>query len=147
MTLLLHATAIRIADAAVLLVGPPGSGKSDLALRLIDRGAGLISDDQVELEAFGPQLFARAPVTLRGLLEIRGLGIVRLPWVISAQVHLVVDLAISPERMPRHQHQRISGVDIPRIAVAPFEASAVLKVERAVALARMSALWSADDAS
>lgn len=146
MTLLLHATAIAIADAAVLLVGPSGSGKSDLALRLIDRGAGLISDDQVVVEAVAQGLVARAPVSLRGLLEIRGLGIVRLPWVPSARVRLVADLATPPDRMPAPLHQRIAGVNIPCLALAPFAASAPIKLERAVALARVSALWSADDA-
>ena len=72
---LLHATAISINGQAVLLIGPPGSGKSDLALRLIDRGALLIADDQVALTEVDGVLHASAPAATAGLIEVRGLGI------------------------------------------------------------------------
>jgi HPr kinase/phosphorylase len=145
MSIRLHATSVLLGDAAVLLTGPPGAGKSDLALRLIDRGALLVADDQVEVEARESGLFATAPLALRGLLEVRGLGIVRLPFATGARVLLLADLARAPDRMPAPDHQLIAGVRLPRIALAPFDVSAPLKLERAVALARASALWSADD--
>jgi serine kinase of HPr protein (carbohydrate metabolism regulator) len=81
------------ADAGVLLKGPSGSGKSDLALRLIERGGMLVADDRVELFRDGTALAARAPRALAGLLEIRGVGIVEFPFAASAQIALVVELA------------------------------------------------------
>lgn len=142
--MLMHATAIALGGSAVLLVGPPGSGKSDLALRLIDRGALLVADDQVWIQAADGGLVATAPANLAGLLEVRGLGIVRLPFLESAKILLVADLAALAERLPLPSHQHIAGVDVPRLAFAAFEHSAPLKLERAVALARISGLWSAD---
>jgi len=79
-------------DAGVLLKGPSGSGKSDLALRLIDRGGMLVADDRAELFRDGTALAARAPCALAGLLEIRGIGILELPYAASAKITLVVEL-------------------------------------------------------
>src|SRR5438105_12471801 len=107
--LLVHATAVAIATAsgprAVLLRGASGSGKSDLALRLIDAGARLVADDQSELSRRGDTLVVRAPATITGLLEVRGIGIVRLDALAEAPVVLLVDLvpAETLERLPvRH---------------------------------------------
>lgn len=92
-------------DCAVLLLGESGMGKSDLALQLIARGAKLVADDRVDLFLRGEKLWARAPVQLAGLLEVRGLGIVRLPFAAEAQIGLAVlctDVGAIP-RMPERE--------------------------------------------
>src|SRR5438105_13569254 len=89
---LLHATAIAIEGQAVLLRGPSGAGKSDLGLRLIDAGARLIADDQSELQRVGDTIAVRAPATIAGLIEVRGVGILRLDVEAEAPLALAVDL-------------------------------------------------------
>jgi HPr kinase/phosphorylase len=91
----IHASCAARDGAGVLLLGPPGSGKSDLALRLLDCGFMLVADDRVEVE----HGVARPPPALAGLLEVRGLGILRLPYVQSARLALAVELA-EPARLP-----------------------------------------------
>lgn len=140
----LHGTAVSLQGAAVLLTGPPGAGKSDLALRLIDRGALLVADDQVEILRCETGLLASPPPAIAGKLEVRGLGIERLPFAGSVPLILLLDLAARPERLPTASFRDISGLSMPLLALSPFEASAPLKVERAVALARSAALWGAD---
>jgi len=128
--LLLHATCVEIDRLAVLLRGPSGSGKSDLALRLIDVGARLVADDQVELEASGGRLWARAPAALAGILEVRGIGLRRLAYRDRASVGLVADL-VAPERierLPEPATEMLAGIVLPRLALAPFEAAAVAKL-------------------
>jgi len=128
-----HATCIALDGAAVLLKGASGSGKSDLALRLIDAGALLVADDQVRLDNREGRLFASAPDAIAGLLEVRGLGIVRLPYRSRVPVCLVVDL-VAPgevERLPEDERIEIAGVGLPRIRLAPFEASAAAKLRLA----------------
>lgn len=140
--MLLYATCVDIAGAGVLLRGQSGSGKSDLALRLIDNGAELIADDQVELRVEDGAVVAVAPAAIAGLLEVRGLGILRLPSAASAKVALVVDL-VAPEaveRMPEPGCCRLLGVQIRRVAVAPFSASAPAFVRAALAAAANPAL-------
>lgn len=95
--LLIHATAVAIDGQAVLLRGPPGAGKSDLALRLIDGGARLISDDQAALRREGANIVVCAPATIVGLIEVRGLGILRIDPVDEAPLGLLVDLVSSIE--------------------------------------------------
>ena len=126
---------VEIDGAACLLRGPPGCGKSDLALRLIDGGAALVADDQVELARDGDRIVATAPANLAGLIEVRGHGIVRLPATAWSHLGLVVDL-VAPdevERMPEAECCDLLGVGIPRIQLAPFEASAGAKVRLAMA--------------
>lgn len=132
MTELIHATAIAIDDAAVLIIGPSGAGKSDLALRLIDRGAALISDDQVELAQQGGRLFASPPANIAGKMEVRGVGIVAMAHRRSVPVALVIDLAAEPARMPEPHTRRLAGQDVAILALRPFEASASIKVELAL---------------
>src|SRR5271156_6427768 len=124
--LLLHATAIAIEGRAVLLRGAAGSGKSDLALRLIDAGARLVADDQSELYRCGDRVIVRAPTTIAGLFEVRGIGILRLDALAEAPVALIVDLVPAElvERLPARRSEAILGLALPLIAVAPFEASA-----------------------
>lgn len=128
----MHATAVAIADRAVLLVGPSGSGKSDLALRLIDRGARLIADDRVMLTRDGGRVLASPPATIAGLIEVRGVGIVATPYVADVPVALVVDLAAPPSRLPDAAVHDLAGVAVPCLALAAFEVSTAIKVEQAL---------------
>jgi len=133
-TLLVHATAVAIDGRAVLLRGPSGAGKSDLGLRLIDAGARLVADDQSELSRSGDALVVRAPATIAGLLEVRGIGIVRLDALVEAPVALIADL-VAPEeieRLPASKSEAILGCAVPLIAVSPFEASAPAKIRLAL---------------
>ena len=137
-TLLVHATAVAIDTAAglraVLLRGPSGAGKSDLGLRLIDAGARLVADDQSEVSRQGELLIVRSPPAIAGLIEVRGIGIVRVEPLAEAPLALIVDLAHpeSIERLPNRAIERLLGVDVPRLDVAAFEASAAAKVALAV---------------
>lgn len=131
----MHATCVALGGAAVLLRGPSGTGKSDLALRLVDAGAALVADDQVELTAEGGRLVARAPAALAGKLEVRGVGIVPLAAAVAAPVALVADLVPSAERLPEPAEETILGIAIPRIEIAPFEPSAPAKLRLALAQA------------
>jgi len=122
----LHASCAAKEAAGVLLIGPSGAGKSDLLLRLIDRGYTLVADDQVEITG----LTAAAPSGLAGLLEVRGLGIVRLPYAASIRLALVVMLQRG-ERMP--MPTRYDDLDLPMVSVDPWTASAPLLVGLALA--------------
>lgn len=136
-TILVHATAVAVGEHAVLLRGPPGSGKSDLALRLIDAGARLVADDQSRLWRDGDALLVRAPETIAGLIEVRGVGIVRMAPLSTARLRLIADL-VAPqhvERLPEPGSETIFGISIPLVAVAPFEASAPAKLRLALAAA------------
>lgn len=131
---LVHATSVEIGGSAVLIRGPSGSGKSDLALRLIDSGAALVADDQTALAAEGGRLFATVPEAIAGLIEVRGVGILRLPHCPRAPLALVVDLVPSEqvERLPEPSSAVLLGVAVPRLAMAAFEASAAAKVRLAM---------------
>jgi HPr kinase/phosphorylase len=132
-TSLVHATAIAIEGAAILLRGPPGAGKSDLALRLIEGGARLLADDQTMLRRAGDHILARAPGAIAGLIEVRGIGIVRVDSLDEAPLVLVVDLVppAEVERIPENRLEVVLGLAIPLIALAPFEASATAKLRLA----------------
>jgi serine kinase of HPr protein (carbohydrate metabolism regulator) len=137
--LLVHATTVEVEGTGVLIRGPSGSGKSDLALRLIDRGARLVADDQTEVERLDSRLMARAPAAIAGRIEVRGLGIIRLPEVSHTTLGLVVDLvpAKRVERLPEPNSVEILGISLPLLALAPFEASAAAKVRLAVVSGKM----------
>ncbi len=138
-----HGTTVALEGEGVLLRGPSGSGKSDLALRLIDGGASLVADDQTELTRAADGLIARSPATIAGRMEVRGVGILRVPAVSSAPLRLVVDL-VAPdrvERLPEPQFCEYLQCSLPLLALAPFEASAPAKVRFALAsLVRGAAL-------
>jgi HPr kinase/phosphorylase len=114
--MIIHASCILLAragepfgahpESGILILGPSGAGKSDLALQLIERGAILVSDDRTELFAGNGRLCARAPASLAGMLEIRGLGIVELPHTHEACIVLAVALtsASAIERLPEAKH-------------------------------------------
>ena len=116
----------------MLLLGEPGAGKSDLALRLIDRGAKLVADDQVELSRKGREVLAASPKNIAGLIEVRGVGIFRMRAKKTAPVLLVVQLEESVERLPHPESYECLGAHLPLLRLNPFEPSAVIKVEMAV---------------
>jgi HPr kinase/phosphorylase len=122
----LHGSCVARNDDAILLVGPPGSGKSDLALRLLARGFQLVADDQVEVT----DGVASSPDALAGLLEARGLGIVRLPYRSRVRLALIVDLTEGPDRLPMPRHD--PNLDLPIIALDARAASAADKVALAL---------------
>lgn len=130
----IHATCVVIKGHGVLLRGASGSGKSDLALRLIDGGAGLVADDYTELSVEDGQLFACVPQTIQGLLEVRGIGIVHLGCVPRVPVAAIIDLvALSDvERLPEQQVETIEGVSVARFAIRGLDASAPAKVRMAL---------------
>lgn len=129
-----HGTSVALGGDGVLLRGPSGSGKSDLALRLIDEGARLVADDQTELSFVGEELRMSAPATIAGQIEVRGIGILRVPTLASAPLRLVVSLVSlgSIERLPEPQFCELLGRGVPLIALAPFEASAPAKLRLAL---------------
>ena len=133
----IHGTCVAIGDTGVLLRGISGSGKSDLALRLIDEGAALVADDHVEVTLEGPGLLARAPATIAGMIEVRGLGLFRLAYR-DAPLTLLFDLTPGQtiERLPEPDSETILGVAIPRHRLNPWEGSATAKVRLAVAAAK-----------
>jgi HPr kinase/phosphorylase len=140
--MLLHASCVAHGDQAVLILGPPGSGKSDLVLRLIHRpGWRLVADDQVALYADGAALRATAPPRLRGMLEVRGLGILQgLPVVAdpAPAIRLAVHLAPRPAvpRLPLPTTWAAQGHAVPAITLHAFDAATPLKLELALAALR-----------
>ena len=132
----IHASSVAIDNRAVLITGPSGSGKSDLTLRLLDRGFALVSDDQTLIKKTAGRLTASAPPTIRGKLEIRGVGIVDMEQVDDQPVALVVELTSEIQRLPDDSRERpILGIPIPLISVDAMTASAASKV--ALALDRL----------
>ena len=128
-----HASTVASDGRAVLIAGPSGTGKSDLSLRLIDRGYTLVSDDQTVVQKRGEQLHASPPATIRGKLEIRGLGIIDMPFVADVPVALVVELTGDIQRLPDDSRYRvICGVSVPLISVDALSASAAAKVALAL---------------
>jgi serine kinase of HPr protein (carbohydrate metabolism regulator) len=132
----LHASSVAMEGRAVLITGPSGTGKSDLALRLLDRGFALVSDDRTIIRKEGERLIASAPLTIKGKLEIRGVGIVDMDTVSDVPVALVVELTSDIQRLPDDGQARlIMGASVPVISVDAMTASAPSKV--AVALDRL----------
>lgn len=125
-----HASCAARDEHGVLLLGPPGSGKSDLLIRLLDRGFALVADDQVEVE----DGLATAPAALAGLVEVRGLGILRLPCRATARLALAVTLApgMGGESSARLPERGGEVVGVPGIMLDPWLASAPLRVSLAL---------------
>lgn len=130
----LHASSVMIDGRVLLICGRPGVGKSDLALRLIDRGALLVADDYTWLERRGTTLIASPPQAIAGKIEIRGLGIVEMAFAAEGPVALLLDLDAAPERLSQDPPPStdIEGVGIPTLPFAAIEASAPIKAEYAL---------------
>ena len=129
-----HATCVDVDGMGVLLRGPPGSGKSDLALRLISGGALLVADDRAEVTAVGGRVMVSPPPEIAGLIEVRGLGILRFEHRDRVPLGLVLDLvpATTVERMAEAGTCNFLGLAFPLWWLAPFDASATAKVRLAV---------------
>jgi serine kinase of HPr protein (carbohydrate metabolism regulator) len=134
-----HTSCVAIGGRAVLIGGRSGRGKSDLALRLIDRGAALVSDDYTLVRRVTGRLLAGAPQTIEGKMEVRGVGILEYPAVRDVPVALFVDLEREVERLPEAPETRmIAGVAIPVLGISALEPSAPIKVEAALRLFGLS---------
>ena len=115
----------------VLIEGPSGAGKSDLALRALDHGFRLVADDRVLLWAAAGRLYGRAPDTLAGLIEVRGVDVLRVASLAFCEVGLLVRLGPS-DRIPQPATETILGVAVPLQAADPFGLSAPAKLSRAL---------------
>jgi HPr kinase/phosphorylase len=136
----LHASCVDLLGTGVALVGPPGTGKSDLALRLIDRGARLVSDDRLAVERHGDVLIGRAVDSIAGLIEVRGLGIMRINHCVSTRLGLVVALGCAGPlpRLPEHLTYELLGVALPYLELDPRTPSACAKVRLALTAQRVA---------
>lgn len=129
----LHASTVAIDGKAVLITGLSGSGKSDLALRLIDRGAVLVSDDYTIVSRCDDGLTACAPSTIKGKMEVRGVGLLPMPVKDNIPIAMIIDLVAPVTRLPEAWEMRvILGVALPVVPLACFETSAAIKVEHAL---------------
>lgn len=128
----IHATCVATDAGGVLLLGPSGSGKSDLALRLIDRGAKLVSDDQVAVRCEDGKLFASTTGAMFGKLEVRGVGICDVPAQRETLVTLIVRLGDERERLPDTPTEILEGIPLPLLRLAPHRATAPIKIELAL---------------
>jgi hypothetical protein len=135
-----QASAVAVEGRALLIEGPPGSGKSSLALALIERGGGLIGDDAVRLTALGDRLIAAPPPNIAGLIELRGIGLVSLPPADPAPVALILELGGPPgDRLPDLPlaSRTISGVAVPVLRLEPGQ---IAPAERALWALRLHGL-------
>lgn len=120
----MHASCAARDGLGILLTGAPGSGKSDLLLRLMDRGFSLVADDQVDIGTDG---MARPPLALEGLLEVRGLGLMQFPFIAPVRPVLVAQLVQGPApRLPASRWD--SRLTLPVIEIEPFHASAAQRL-------------------
>jgi len=129
-----QASSVAIGGRAVLIEGPPGSGKSSLALTLIDRGATLVGDDGVLLEMRAGRLWALPPPNIAGLIEVRNVGLVSLPAQ-EAPVALVLRLDPAAERQPESaEHTELAGVKVPLVRLWLDASALALRAEWALTL-------------
>lgn len=116
-----------------LIEGPSGVGKSDLALRAVESGFALVADDRTVVFASGGQLYGKAPDSLSGLIEIRGLGVVPTPVIAFARIALLVrcvDASGAVERLPQPRFETLCGVSVPVFDLWPLEPAAPAKIRR-----------------
>ena len=129
---MVHATTVAKDGRGVVIAGRSGSGKSDLALRLIDRGFILVSDDQTVIGKSGAGLVAWAPATIRGKIEVRGVGILKMAFADTVAVSLWVELTNEIKRLPEGEKHMFLGIEVPALSLDALTASAPLKVELAL---------------
>ena len=126
----IHSSSVVVDDNGVLILGDSGSGKSDLALRLIDNGATLISDDISICRKNSNNIYLYCPPEIKGLLEVREIGIITVPFVERIKLRLVVNLkSNNNERFPKDSSFRILGIKIPIINIEGKNSSAVAKIK------------------
>jgi serine kinase of HPr protein (carbohydrate metabolism regulator) len=143
----IHATCVAVGGRGVLLLGPPGAGKSSLALRLIDQpgyGTGerlmrarLVADDQVVLRRRGGQLIASPPPAIAGQIEVRGIGIAAIRKSPATVLRLAVQLRDRGqiERLPLSDMKiAFLGIELPCVAIDPSDAAAPARLRAAIAL-------------
>lgn len=125
----IHASCVAAGSRGILILGHSGQGKSDLALRLIDRGARLVADDRCDIWFDRGRLWCRPPAILASKLEVRGIGIVEQPFTGPVPLAIAVRLSERPERMPpANQVEVVAGVELPAVLISGFEASAPIKI-------------------
>jgi len=126
-----YATAVTYCGFGILIRGPSGSGKSDLALRLIDDGAGLVADDQVVIKEVGQELYLSPPDSLSGLIEVRGVGVIKIEYVSDIRLCLIVELDPRNEiqRIPKIKEELIKKIPVPVINMYAFESSVLAKIK------------------
>jgi serine kinase of HPr protein (carbohydrate metabolism regulator) len=129
----IHATCVAVGRAGVLLLGPPGAGKSGIALQLMDCGATLVADDRAILFVKNGALHAKPPATIRGLIEIRGVGIVKMPVRASVKLVLAVRLGRERTRLPRPAFYRALNTGVPQITLDARFASTPARIRAALA--------------
>jgi serine kinase of HPr protein (carbohydrate metabolism regulator) len=141
---LFHGTCVALGSGSAILLGKPGAGKSDLALRFVhstfpaDFGKpALVADDQVAIVRRGERLVASSPLALAGRIEVRGLGILTMPYLVEAE--LLLAIVLSPghavPRLPTLEETRdFAGISVPELLLEPFAASAPLKLALALRL-------------
>lgn len=129
----MQASAVAIAGRVVAIEGPPGSGKSSLALALIDRGAVLIGDDGVTLTRDGDNIIASPPPNIAGLIEVHGIGLIKSPLAQPTPMALVLTLGAAVERLPEAAPRReILGVAIPCLPFSPGTVAPAVRAELAL---------------
>ncbi len=125
-----HSTSVVLDDSGIMIIGEPGIGKSDLALRLIDSGATLIADDITICRKIGEFIFLFSREETRGLLEVRDLGIINVPYVENIKLVMIVNLLkINKQRIPTNNLKTIMGKKFPRLSIVGSHASSIVKVK------------------
>jgi serine kinase of HPr protein (carbohydrate metabolism regulator) len=135
----LHASCVSLSGSGVVLLGPSGSGKSDLALRLIDAGGRLVADDRLVVERRGERLIGRPPEAVAGLIEVRGVGIMRVDHCAATPLDLVVELGGAGPwpRVPEPMTHEVLGVALPYLRLDPRAPSTCAKIKLALAAERV----------
>lgn len=127
----IHATAVFYQGSGVLIRGPSGSGKSDLAIRLIEDGANLIADDYVRIDTDVDKILLSAPKNIAGLIEVRGIGVINMESIKDVPLRVIFDLkpTSSINRMPENLNEIIEGISIPVVEISAFECSVLSKIK------------------
>ncbi len=126
----IHASCINFKKKGILLLGDSGAGKSEMCLRLIfEHGAVLVADDRVDIVIKQQKIYASAPQILEGLLEVRGIGIIKLKYCRRSKIDMVVKLTNQKiERLPEKEFYVFEGIKIPQISINPQEVAAPIKI-------------------
>lgn len=128
---IIHANCVRYQNKGILITGASGSGKSDLALRIIDQGGELVSDDYVNVEDIDGELFAKTAPNIEGMIEVRGVGLINMDYIPESKIDLVLNLVSLEkiDRMPEIKKYTHNSATIPLYDYYAFEASAIAKLK------------------